>query len=126
MTTEELKEIIRKHGLWINEAGGERADLQGANLQGAYLQGANLRGAYLQGAKLPPGYASYLPPGWRVTITPELVIIGCQAHSLESWQNFSDEEISEMHDDALEWWHENKEEVIKFAIETREHKKGLN
>ena len=36
MTNEKLKEIIRNHDLWLNnEDGGERADLRGANLQGA-------------------------------------------------------------------------------------------
>ena len=53
MTNEELKEIIRKHGLWLNsEDGGERADLRGANLWGADLWGANLWGANLRGADL--------------------------------------------------------------------------
>jgi hypothetical protein len=82
-TAEELKVVLSKHALYLRgEAGGERAylqranlqgadlqraflrganlqgadlrgaDLQGANLQGAYLQGANLRGANLQGAYL--------------------------------------------------------------------------
>lgn len=38
-----LKEIIESHEKWLrNEEGGERADLQGANLQDAYLRGADL------------------------------------------------------------------------------------
>jgi hypothetical protein len=47
MTPEELQEILRKHGLWLKEEGGERADLSGA-----YLSGADLSGAYLIGADL--------------------------------------------------------------------------
>ena len=58
ITADELHEIIRKHGLWLNgEYGGEqanlsRADLSGANLSWANLSGANLRGADLSGADL--------------------------------------------------------------------------
>ena len=63
MTKEQLNEVLEKHKKWINaEPGGERANLQradvwGANLQGADLQvadlhGANLWGADLQGADL--------------------------------------------------------------------------
>ena len=38
MTNEELKEILDKHHKWLyNEPDGERADLSGANLYGAYL-----------------------------------------------------------------------------------------
>ena len=57
MNTDELKTILEQHKLWLNNEGGERAnlrcaDLQGANLRCADLQGANLRGANLQDANL--------------------------------------------------------------------------
>ena len=53
MTTQELQVILEKHKKWLNnEEGGERADLQGANLWGADLRGADLRRANLQGANL--------------------------------------------------------------------------
>ena len=53
ITYDELHEIIRKHGLWLNgEDGGEQADLIGANLSGADLIRANLSGAELIGANL--------------------------------------------------------------------------
>ena len=54
MDATELKVTLDQHKLWI-ESGrkkGKRADLQGANLQGANLQGANLQGANLLGANL--------------------------------------------------------------------------
>jgi len=48
-----INEILRKHKLWLNdEDGGERANLQEANLRVADLQGANLRVADLQEANL--------------------------------------------------------------------------
>ena len=56
MTQEELNKIIEQHQHWIQEDvdGWEemRANLKGANLEGAYLEGANLEGAYLEGANL--------------------------------------------------------------------------
>ena len=52
MTAEELKEIIKDHALWLENKGGKKADLIGADLQKADLQGADLRGAQLQGANL--------------------------------------------------------------------------
>jgi hypothetical protein len=53
MDSEKLKDILAKHKLWLDgKSGGERANLQGANLQEANLQGADLQGAYLQRANL--------------------------------------------------------------------------
>ena len=53
MEADELKEILKKHKMWINyEDGGECADLHNANLYGADLRSANLYGADLRGADL--------------------------------------------------------------------------
>ena len=52
---ERLQEIISSHGKWLNDEGGQRADLQGAYLRGADLRGADLQGADLQGADPPKG-----------------------------------------------------------------------
>ena len=52
-----IRKILKKHNLWLNnEESGERANLQDANLRGAYLQYANLRGADLRGADLEDAY----------------------------------------------------------------------
>ena len=63
MDSEQIKEVLRLHLLWINhDPGGKqacfgKADLYGVNLYGVNLQGANLIGANLsevnlQGANL--------------------------------------------------------------------------
>ena len=53
MNEGQLKEILEKHELWVNdEKGGERANLCNANLSGANLCNANLSGANLSGANL--------------------------------------------------------------------------
>jgi len=52
MDTDELKTILEQHKLWLEDEGGARANLRGADLRGADLQGADLRGANLRGANL--------------------------------------------------------------------------
>ena len=53
MTQEDLNEILAKHKLWLEEKEeGERANLQGANLQRADMRRANLQGANLQCADM--------------------------------------------------------------------------
>jgi len=52
-TAEQLKEILQKHQLWLdNDEGGERADLSAADLRFANLRFANLRFADLRYANL--------------------------------------------------------------------------
>ena len=52
MRKKELTEILERHKLWLNNEGGERANLIGANLKGANLRYANLTGANLSDANL--------------------------------------------------------------------------
>ena len=53
MNADELKEVLRKHKLWLNnDSAGEMADLHGADLSGADLSGADLRMADLRWADL--------------------------------------------------------------------------
>ena len=52
MNADELKKVLDSHRKWMNNDGGERANLRGANLSGADLSDANLTGANLYGANL--------------------------------------------------------------------------
>ncbi|EAF3873787.1 pentapeptide repeat-containing protein [Listeria monocytogenes] len=52
MKQEELDIILEKHGKWLRDEGGERADLKGANLSNASLRHAFLRHAFLRHAFL--------------------------------------------------------------------------
>ena len=53
MTQEELNVILDKHKMWLSgKEGGEKADLRGADLRGAYLSKANLSRADLREADL--------------------------------------------------------------------------
>ena len=72
------------------------ADLRGANLRGADLCGANLRGEKLKSI---PVFIYGLK--WFVTVTNEFLTIGCQRHTHAEWEAFSDEQISDMDEGAL-------------------------
>ena len=53
MNANDLKTILEKHKMWLNdEDGGEKANLYGADLSGADLSGADLSGANLREANL--------------------------------------------------------------------------
>ena len=127
MNSNELKEVLDKHTLFLKDKdGGERADLSGAdlidanlsdaNLRGADLSGADLRGADLRGANLFGSNLIIYQSGlWPAYIQEDTIRIGCQYHSVKSWESFTDEEISKMHDDALRYWKENKEIILSIA-----------
>ena len=52
MKQEEIAAVLAAHKLWLENKGGERANLDGARLDGANLDGANLVGANLARANL--------------------------------------------------------------------------
>jgi hypothetical protein len=80
------------------------ADLSSANLSYANLRGANLRGANIDDKEItiPPLSLSGLL--WSVLITDGYLRIGCQRHTHAEWDEFSDEQISEMGPRAHEFW----------------------
>ena len=142
MNNNELKEVLGKHTLFLKgKDGGERADLSDADLRGANLSDANLsdadlRYANLSGANLSDAdlsgadlrYADFRGANlfgsnliiyqsglWPAYIQEDMIRIGCQYHSVESWESFADEEIIKMRDDALRYWKANKEIILSIA-----------
>ena len=90
------------------------ANLSGAALSGANLSGANLSGAELSRADLYGDKIDKIPVqisglNWWINITKNHIQIGCKVHEAEKWFNFTDDEISEMHEEALTFWTANKE-----------------
>ncbi len=118
----DIKDIFKKHLAWLkDEDGGERADLSGADLSGADLSGANLREADLRGADLSEANLRVFHGGkWIAFIDPKSIRIGCKFFSVSEWNGFSDEEISEMDCDALEFWKENKAVIMTIAKQLQE------
>ena len=116
-------------GANLKEANLQYTNLQGANLRGTNLKGANLRGANLKEAILQGANLQYanLPAEviridglrWDVTIFQDWITIGCQHHHIDDWGKFTDDEIAEMHDDALEFWKENKQKLFTIANLTK-------
>ena len=108
-------------GAHLRGANLSGADLRGANLRGAdliysNLSGANLRSADLRHANLSGADLIVLQMDlWTSYITTNHIRIGCQSHTLSEWENFTDEEISEMHPGALEYWNKNKEVIIALC-----------
>ena len=119
--------MIARHAVETAIAQGANlrdANLWDANLEGANLWGANLWGANLRGAKNAPVIINGLR--WMVYINGAgMMRIGCQNHSVERWKGFSDELISRMDSDALEFW--NKYKVMLLAVcDTHIHKEESN
>ena len=52
MNKTELNLILENHKLWLNDDGGERANLRGSDLSYSDLNGSNLRGSDLRGSDL--------------------------------------------------------------------------
>ena len=94
-------------GAYLRDADLGGADLGGADLRGAYLGGANLRGERL--TKEPMQIIGLF---WFVLITQQYMSIGCQRHTHEEWAAFTDDDISEMHDNSLEFWKANREFLL--------------
>ena len=99
----------------------EEAVKAGADLTGAYLAGAYLRGAVLTGAAY--GVASMERPPilvnglrWPVMIFDSHIKIGCELHTISEWIAFSDEEISKMDKEALDFWAQWKETLCAVAV----------
>ena len=103
----------------LQRADLQRADLRGADLRGADLRGADLRGADLRGADLPTDVIRIDGMRWDVTILHGWMRIGCQHHHVDGWDKFTDDEISKMDDNALEFWQANKHKLITIANFTK-------
>jgi uncharacterized protein YjbI with pentapeptide repeats len=92
------------------------ADLRYSDLLGVDLRHANLLGADLRDANLRDADLIVLQMDlWTAYITTNNIRIGCQSHTLIEWENFTDEEILEMHPGALEYWNKNKEVIIALC-----------
>ena len=112
MDTNQLKEIVRLHGLWLaGSDGGIRADLRNANLRYADLSDANLSNANLSGTNLrytigDGSIIRTIQTGvYVVVIWGPKVSIGCQSHNWTEWVEFNDTSIHNMDGQkAVDFW----------------------
>src|SRR5574343_469037 len=122
-------------GAELRFANLEGANLTGTNLYGAELRYANLEGANLTGANLSLADLSFANLHnvtginvihglkWDVLISYNRLKIGCQEHSHDEWKSFSDEDISEMHDEALQFWTKYKIMLIAMCEDASKEQK---
>ena len=108
MNQDELNEIIEQHELWLNNEGGERANLYGANLYGANLWSTTGNMCQIK---------SIFIDTWPIGYTKDVIQIGCKKYNIDEWWSFSDDEIAKMDDNALEWWNKYKD-IIKGIIDS--------
>ncbi len=109
VTKEEMIELLKTDVKGWNDfvlrANLSGAGFSGANLSGAYLSGANLSGAYLQHAVGNLREIRSIHCFERViTYSADRIWIGCKNYTIEEWWDFTDAEISEMSNEALERW----------------------
>ena len=82
-----------------------RANLTRANLTGADLTGVNLTRADLTDANLTRANLIVLNlPFYTAYVQKENTRIGCKYYKNYMWRDFTDKQISEMDDDALDFW----------------------
>ena len=104
----DLKQILELHKKWLdNEVGGERADLRDANLRSADLSGAGLWDVTGNKKEI----FTFPTNKYTVVICQDRLQIGCKNFSQSEWFNFSDDEITEMDSEALDWWCAHKQHV---------------
>jgi len=122
------------------------ADLNGTNLIGANFSRVNLKDAYLNHVNLTGANLSGAHFGnnklnkcigngkeiktiqtnrYWVVYTKDIMQIGCENHTIDKWFQFSDDRISKMDDDALEWW-EVWKPILKQIIEEENGDKRTN
>jgi hypothetical protein len=52
---------------------------------------------------------------WPIRISDEYIRIGCEKHTIDEWDNFTDEEIDDMDQEALQFWRKHKEFILSEA-----------
>ena len=102
------------HGTDLRYANLYGADIEGTDLEGTDLRGTNLEGANLLASGNMKELRTMQIDTYKIGFTLDTLQIGCRRHKIEEWKSFSDEEIAEMDDGALEWW--NKFRPIIFNI----------
>ena len=93
------------------------SDLRYSNLRGSNLSYSNLRYSNLHRSDLSGSNLRYLATGengriktlqlgkYYTTISKDCICVGCQSHTSEEWQAFTDREILEMGGkEGLIWW----------------------
>ncbi|PWG74415.1 hypothetical protein DF186_18030, partial [Enterococcus hirae] len=52
---------------------------------------------------------------WHVRITANMIKLGCKHFTIDEWASFTDEQITEMDDEALEFWDAHKLAIMAMS-----------
>lgn len=81
-----------------------------ARLYGANFTHANLDGVIGDGLEL---FSIQTDP-YPITVWRDVIQIGCQRHTIDTWKVLSDRQISSMDIGALDWWRKWKEPLLQI------------
>jgi uncharacterized protein YjbI with pentapeptide repeats len=91
-------------------------DLRNANLQDANLQDANLQDAFDELEVFAKTPITIQNLRYWCMITENTIKLGCQRHTHQQWQNFTDVEILAMDGSgAIDFWKKHKNVLIELA-----------
>jgi hypothetical protein len=92
-----------RDGIWLGGTWYSGKWYSGKWSGGEWLGGEWYSGKWLyEPAVIPP--MSLFGLRWPVHVSDTRMQIGCQKHTHEQWENFTDTEISSMHKEALPFW----------------------
>ena len=74
--------------------------------------------ANLFGEKISKPIKQLFTDKWIVTIGETKIKIGCKLYTIKQWNNFTDEKISSMDEQALKWWQKWKNPIMSICKET--------
>ena len=81
----------------------------------ANLYGADLRSANLDGEKIKKSPLSVVGLHYWCLISDGYMRLGCKRFTHDEWENFSDDEISDMDGRALEFWKQWKAPLLAMC-----------
>jgi len=87
------------------------SDLSGSNLSNSNLGYSNLGGSDLENTHVSRLYGH----PWEITVYPESLAIGCERHTIEEWERFTEKEIGMMDRQALAWWAKWQDSILSYA-----------
>ena len=87
------------------------SDLRWSNLSNSDLGYSNLRGSDLENTHVSRLYGH----PWEITVYPESLAIGCERHTIEEWERFTEKEIGMMDRQALAWWAKWQDSILSYA-----------
>ena len=122
----------------LTQANFTGSDLRMANMLGSDLLSCNFNDADLRGTDLrrtdirrcsivdTVGNTSQIISthieSWNISATRYALAVGCEQHEWKEWQSFTDEEINDMDNNALEFWKKWK----NFIFEMKRLKWGVD